>query len=120
MEKKSKIIEDMQELNELIFNQLTDDFAKPVSTWHKQRPSKRTAFLLFCDDEAGRYTVRMFGNPRSQYHTSTSLNGLLQAMKQFPELLGSLRAYVRCAERELKKEAKAKAEKESSHGKDSV
>ena len=120
MEKKSKLIKDMQKLREEIFSQLAGDFAKPVKTWQKQRPSKRNAFMLFCDKEIGRWSAFMYGNPRSKYHTATSLDGLLPAMKKFPELLDAMRAYVRCAERELKKEAKAKAQKESSHGTDSV
>ena len=117
MEKKSEI----KKLQKEIYDQVTESFAKPVRTWQRQRPSKRNAFMLFCDAEAGSWTVRMFGNPRSKHHTADSLNGLLPAMKKFPELLDAMRAYVRCAERELKKAAKAKQEKgENNHGKDNL
>lgn len=111
---------EIEKLQEKIFNQVTDSFAKPVQTWQRQRPGKRNAFLLFSDKETGRWTVRMFGNPRSKYHTADSLNGLLPAMMQFPELLDAMRAYVRCAERELKKAAKAQKKEENDHGKSDV
>ena len=106
-------------MKESLFIKLTNEFTQPIATWQHSKPAKRNAFLLFCDHEAERWTVRMFGNPRSKFHTATSLSGLHDAMMKFPELLDAMRAHVRCAERELRKEAKAKAQKEEdkSHGK---
>ena len=110
--------EALQKLKEQLFDRNVDDFARPVTTWHKQHPGKRTAFLLFCDDDAGRWSVRMFGNPRSKYHTETSLNGLHNAMEKSPELFNAVKAHLKCAERELKKAAKAQQKEETNHGKD--
>ena len=110
----------LQKLTKQLFSQNVEEFTRLVTTWHKQKPRKRTAFLLFCDEDAGRWSVRMLGNPRSKYYTETSLNGLHNAMEKSPELFNAVRAHFKCAERELKKAAKAQQKEETDHGKDNV
>ena len=100
----------IKKLKEQLFDQTVEDFARPVTTWYKQKPGKRTAFLLFCDKDAGLWSIHTFCNPRSECPTCTSLNGLHDAMEKSPELFDAVRAHFKCAEHELKKAAKANSQ----------
>ena len=95
------------------FNKLVAEFVRPVAVWQKKKLAQRSAFLLFADKEVGEWNIRLIANPHAKYHTAAALEGLGDAMVQSKELLGWIKANVRFAERELKRQAK-----ERSHGKD--
>lgn len=96
-----------QNIESKSFQELTDRFAAPVSMWQNKKPAQRSAFLLFCDQAVGEWTIMPFGNNRAKYPVPTCLRGLNEALKANPELLGWMKAVVRCAERELKRKATA-------------
>jgi hypothetical protein len=102
------------------FNELTNEFAYPIAIWQHKKPAKRSAFLLLSDLDAGEYVYFPFGNNRDKYPLATSIQSLWKAMYEHKELLGSVKACVNCAERELKKAAKAQQKEETDHGKDNV
>ena len=95
------------------FNKLVTEFARPVVFWQGEKPAQRSAFLLFADKEVGEWDIRLIANPHAKYHTAAALEGLGDAMVKSKELLGWIKANVRFAERELKRQAKQR-----SHGKD--
>ena len=105
----------MKENNEKSFTALTDEFVNPIRTWQHKKPAKRNAFLLFYDDDAGKWCAFMFGNERAKYPMATVVKGLDSAMKAAPELYGWIRASVRFVEREQKKQSKQRT-----HGTDSL
>lgn len=100
------------------FIELTNEFALPIAVWQHKKPAKRNAFLLFHDDDAGRWCTCMLGNNRAKYPMATVVKGLSSAMIKTPELYGWICASVRCVERELKKLKKEAKQKADSHGKD--
>ena len=102
------------------FNELTNEFAHPIAIWQHKKPAKRSAFLLLSDLDAGEYVYFPFGNNRDKYPLATSIQSLWKAMYEHKELLGWVKACVNCAERELKKAAKAQQKEETDHGKDNV
>ena len=85
------------------FSEITDEFVRPIGQWQHQKPAQRSAFLLFSDKEVGEFHLTSFGNKRAKYPTATTLEGLVPALKRSPDLLGWMKACVRCAERELKR-----------------
>ena len=85
------------------FSEITDELVRPIGQWQHQKPAQRSAFLLFSDKEVGEFHLTSFGNKRAKYPTATTLEGLVPALKRSPELLGWMKACVRCAERELKR-----------------
>ena len=86
-----------------VFDQFTESMATNLRKWHNVKPAKRTAFLLFHDEDAGEYVAYILGNKRAKYPTATALKGLGEAMIQRADLLGWIKANVNYAERELKK-----------------
>ena len=93
-------------IDEKQFFALVDEFAAPIAKWQKKKPAKRTALLICCDLEVGRYSVKICGNKRAKYPVATSLRGFGDAMIAEPELLGWVKAHVRYAEREIKRKNK--------------
>ena len=91
-------------IDEKQFNVLVSEFVAPIAKWQKRKPAKRSAMLLFCDGDAEEYSVRLMGNKRAKYPIASCLNGLGDAMIAKPELLEWVKAHVRFAERELKRE----------------
>ena len=96
-----------QNIEEQSFVKQTDRFAYPVAMWQHKKPAQRSAFMLFCDKEVGQWAIIPLGNKRAKYPEVTCLRGLNEALKANPELLGWMKAVVRCAERELKREREA-------------
>lgn len=103
---KSAVEQHREQNRQKTFVELTDEFVTPIGQWQNQKPAQRSAFLLFCDKEEGEYQLTNFGNKRAKYPTATTLEGLVPALKRSPELLGWMKATIRCAERELKREKK--------------
>ena len=101
-----------------VFDQFTESMATNLRKWHNVKPAKRTAFLLFCDEESEQWHMMLAGNPRAKYPTATAIKGLTDVMRDMPELYGWIRASVRYLEREEKKAAKALKKEDESHGKD--
>ena len=93
-----------QTIDEKQFNELVGEFVAPIAKWQKRKPAKRSAMLLCCDGAAEEYAVELMGNKRDKFPIATCLNGLGNAMIAKPELLGWVKAHVRFAERELKRE----------------
>ena len=117
-ETKDKKQISLEELQSRIFGELTDDFVRPIRTWHRQKPRKRTAFLLFCDREVEEWYAFIIGNERAQYPTETALAGLTELMRERDDVLAYIRAAVRFVDREKKRAQKAVKREEADHGTD--
>ena len=92
-----------QTIEQQQFSELMNQFSAPIEKWQNKKPAKRNAFMLFCDKEVGSYKIIPCGNDRAKYPLATCLEGLGQAMIDYPDLLGWVKANVRFAERELKR-----------------
>ena len=93
-------------VDEKLFDDLVEEFATPILKWQRKKPAKRNAFLLIRDGDAEEYAIRLMGNARAKHPMPTSLEGLCEAMVDCRELLGWIKAYVRFAEREIKRKNK--------------
>ena len=119
-ETKDKKQISLEELQRRIFNELTDDFVRPIRTWHRQKPSKRTAFLLFCDREVEEWCAFIIGNERAQYPTDTALAGLTELMREREDVLAYIRAAVRFVDREKKRAQEVSKLENTDYGTDQV
>ena len=75
-----------------------------IAKWQHKKLAKRNAFILLRDADAGLWQVFLYGNPRAKYPVATAFHGLGSAMIQNEDILGWVKAQVRFAERELKKQ----------------
>ena len=103
-------------IDETQFFPLAEEFAAPIAKWQNKKPAKRSALLICCDIEVGRYFIRICENKRAKYPIATCLRGLSDAMIAEPELLGWVKAHVRYAERELKRRNKQANNQEDGQG----
>lgn len=91
---------------DMVFNDYCEAFAEPVRKWQRKKPKQHKAFLFFTDMEAGEWYASIMGNPKAKYPTGDALMGMADAFRQQPELLGWMKACIRCAEREMRRERK--------------
>ena len=103
-------------VDEKLFDDLVEEFAAPILKWQRKKPAKRNAFLLFRDGDTGEYAIRLMGNARAKHPMPTSLEGLGEAMIDCRELLGWVKAFVRFAEREIKRKNKQSNVQENGQG----